>query len=228
MQLAAAMRDQGLRFWSHNVVALVETGRQRADRLLDLAALCRVFAVPLRELIATEEQVQTDGGPTDPAEIMVALEGSPLSRHLRWAGMDHRPVEPPGEMKQYAARIGLTEAEFALILRRQFHAYGFRQELDSRAGVTDATSERAARALRGWAARALLQEISELIQQDGKEVLLARLAREERASIDVSNRQTLIDSMNVHSVEEAEAQGWDLNDEDRRLLAIKPFAEEDQ
>jgi len=171
-QLSARLRATGLCTWSPSVVALVEGGRQRADRIIDAAALCAVFGITLGELIHTNEPVQ--GADTvPPGVIALAIEGKALPPNL--AAL---PDDAPHDLDRIARLMGLDRNQFTMLLYDVFQVYSFTALRDRRAGLVAShqhtDKESTTRARRGHATRSILAELQARLDRDGIEAVVAR------------------------------------------------------
>lgn len=126
------MRAEGIRSWSAGVVALVENGRQRADRLQDLVALCSVFRVPLAELLQGNEDIRVDWNEISLSEVRQALDGTLTSP----------TVQPPrkssaGDLQKMARRTGLSPVDLILatVFATEGQTWDFGQWRDDIGGI---------------------------------------------------------------------------------------------
>jgi transcriptional regulator with XRE-family HTH domain len=124
-RLASEVRQFGLT-WSPAAVAQVENGSQRADRLIELYALCAAFAVSLEELIGDHRSVQAPNGQEIDLElIQAALRGDQPDRPLQVS-------DDPFVIGRIAKRYGLESDEFLRAFRATFKRQtftGYRDDL---------------------------------------------------------------------------------------------------
>lgn len=175
--LHRALSAQGIRRWSASTVAQVETGRQRADRLLDLAALTSVFGVPLAELIEGEGQVDTDTGDMSLTDIRDALAGRAAPARPDQADELH-------DLARTARRsTALSAEDFMLASLDLFGRWDFnamRNELVAAEGEADA---RTVQARRGHVTRRLLEQLADHIKVEGLDAIRARNTRKMGAQL---------------------------------------------
>jgi len=172
-QLSRRLKRRGVNNWTPNLVALVETGRRSPEHLIDLAALCQVFRVPLTELLAApaDQPVRATGSAKQVpmAAIQQAFAGTtpPLE--------DEEITPPPGEDEAYGSffvdvsvmnRLGIDAEDVRILTYEMFGEWEFMHARDRRAGVDPATilytvegrSDPSVQARRGHATRAMLKE----------------------------------------------------------------------
>lgn len=179
-ELATALFLVQLRQWSPSTVALVETGKQRADRLLDLAALCQVFGVPLTELITGDGAIDLQGGDSvQIATIRDCLAGnSPGVTNERL-----NSTNDPFELARIARNIGLTRAQLILACYDRLNRWDFNNLREEWADIPPGTSTRTAQAMRGHATRRILELVQRHVVADGVTAVEQSAMRKLRADI---------------------------------------------
>lgn len=173
--LHRALTAQGLRRWSAATVALVETGRQRADRLADLAALCSVFGVPLADLIAGDDTIDTDTGAVPLCVIRDALAGR-VDQPADPFQVDelHDVVRTTRRLSTQFRPHDLMLASLDLFGRWDFNA--MRNEMvETEDGADD--DPRSIQARRGHVTRRLLEQLAEHIRAEGLDAIRERNTR---------------------------------------------------
>lgn len=181
-QLAAQLNARGILGWQPSTVALVETGKQRADKVLELAALCQVFAVPLEELLAGPlgVPIKVDGGPALPLEsIRLALSGTTASPRIA-------EVELPASVwdsAPLARALGISSEQFRALVFDVFGTWNYFNLRDAKAGMmpgfpyqraADAELDPSVRAHRGHATREILAALAAVLERDGIEAIWER------------------------------------------------------
>lgn len=172
-QLAALIRSQGLRKWSPGSVGLIETGGQRADRLLDLLALTRVFGVTMDELLEPTDEVKVvpvaGPEPMDLARLQAMLRGNLKASDTGPLAED----EDPYKLARIARLVDLDVGRFRMAVRAVFGRGTFAELRDERAGITIRPgTARNIQARRAAATKALLAELRAHIEREGIETLM--------------------------------------------------------
>lgn len=117
-RLANEVRHFGLT-WSPAAVAQVENGSQRADRLIELYALCAAFSVSLQELIGDHRHLRAPNGQEiDLEAVQAALRGDQPDR-------PSQVTDDPYVIGRIARRYGLSGDEFLDAFRAAFKRQTF-------------------------------------------------------------------------------------------------------
>ena len=198
--LSVLMRGQGIRQWTPNAVAQIEGGRQRADRIADVAALCAVFAITVTELLECNERVVLDGGEqVSVATLVSALDGRLTPPEIADLGaldtLDRYDAE-----RKAAHVLGLDQMEFHDLCHEVFILPGgisFTEYRDRHAGITEDMADSSVRARRGHATRELLMQMKQVLDRDGIDAISARYWDRVQATVqraDDRRRQERIDA----------------------------------
>lgn len=202
-QLSRRLKRRGLNNWTPNLVALVETGRRSPEHLVDLAALCQVFRVPLAALLVgpPDQQVKASGraGAVPLHVIHEAFAGTtpPLP--------DEEVTPPMNEDEAMASffvdvtvmnKLGINADDVRILTYEMFGEWEFMHARDRRAGLdpTDVTYDPAKlradpsiRARRGQATRALLREAAAYLEQNPMAEIRERQKAAYRRRLDEEN-----------------------------------------
>lgn len=167
--------------WSTNRVAQTVTLR-RSLSLLEVAALCRLFRVPLDRLLAGDDQIalprtqrDTDSGPDETAGLDVIRDVLRTGNSDRVADVglgwsEHRSVVAvtiPDELEgELARKLGTDRTTIRGLGARLYGDIHISVERDRRTGDVSGLSPAAARAKRGHAMRGILAEMRARLAED--------------------------------------------------------------
>jgi transcriptional regulator with XRE-family HTH domain len=159
--LAERMRVHGVG-WSTNTVAQV-LGRHRQVPIIELAALCSVFEVPLTELLSGDDQI-TVGFHTLPlGAIRQVIDTGRMPRIPEDQRTGVVIYLPSDEEAKAMRRLRIDIGTLTYAADRLFGTTDIVEERDRRAGDLSGLPKRSAQSKRGHAMRSVLDEIAEYI-----------------------------------------------------------------
>lgn len=169
VQLAARLHQQGLRYYAAAQIAQIELGTARADHVLEMAAFCQAFGVPMTELLAGPLDV-----PIKTAKAAVPLETirMALSSGVTATGDVATTPDLP-DMSIFfgisiAEKLGIGAADLDVLTYEMYGYWEFIHERDRRAGLdpfhwskhhAGQQAEPRAQGKRGHATRVMLAEM---------------------------------------------------------------------
>lgn len=144
--------------WTINRVTQLETLRRRVS-LFEAVTLSWVFDVPIADLFAGNEDVETpDGGSAPLSDIRAAMSGQNVRPQI-----DALVLRPESvvneETRKIASRLRVTPRELEQAARARF-GRSFVEERDGRLGDTNGLPKRSVQTKRGHISRTLITEIA--------------------------------------------------------------------
>lgn len=159
VELASRLNANGFA-WTANRVAQVTTDRRRLT-LLELAALCATFAVPLSRFLDGDRDVPIPAGqPVPLAMVRESLTAGTVTASPTAVTVTRYVYVPTDEEEAAVKRLGLPNVgELHRLAKRALGTTSVVEERDRRVGDPAGVSKRSLQAKRGHAMRAILTEL---------------------------------------------------------------------
>lgn len=172
--LAWRMTAMGVQ-WQPNRVSQLESLR-RPISLFEVAALSWVFEVPITRLLPGDQTIEAPDGKTIVSlqQIRAALTGdTSVQKAARDTGERHRTYLE--ELRSVAKAIDVEPTVIELISKK-LYGHPFIDERDKRVGSVSHLSKQSARTKRGHATRAIIAEIRDYVEREGRDAVLKGFA----------------------------------------------------
>lgn len=162
--------------WSPNRVAQIETLRTRMS-LSEIFLLMVTLNVSMSELLAGDDEIIASQSVYPLHMVRAGFEGSPTEALQQWERQEGEYAVETGEtLRKIGVRSGLTPRELDQLAQITY-GHGIVAERDSRTGDDRDLSKRSAQTKRGHATRAILAELTAIIEQDGPDQVQEQVSK---------------------------------------------------